>query len=436
LNPVLFGSKAKAGAPHNISSNRTNFSRLTYNTARLNAIYITVTDVNNNPVEGAVVSPSGSGGLTILPGLYEGTYFPDFTTNVDGLWVGLVSASSVTPTIDEFGGTGTGGLAATYSISVSVVGVGTSESYNVDVDMGPSMVTQSLQGDSAIITKDLTNPVMKRVFRYQRKDTYIPVSGSDDDSGDWRDEGFSPSNLSLIPIEGVPIKFTSYREDGETESGAIQPTKVNNSAEVTIATDALGLAEVNVKMSDVGGSIKIKSEVIGGINVTFKNDSGGSGQDGLVLHDPAQPSNPNLFSDENSFAETTSLIATPVELTITIDDKNGLMSNQVSGIDLTTLQVTLMGAVTKTLFNGATNPGLPLGKFPYYMRILLDGNEQSIWPTAAVVSAGGFADMVLIYRPSGNELAVGTNNIRVSGGLKDKVDNTAPAADVDLPFPF
>lgn len=436
LSPVLFGSKSKAGAPNNIYSNRTNFSRLTYNTARLNAIYITVTDVHDNPVEGAVVSPSGSGGLTILPGLYEGTYFPDFMTNVDGLWVGLVSASSVTPTIDEFGGTASGGLAATYSISVSVAGVGASESYNVDVDMGPSMVTQSLQGDSAIISKDLTNPVRKRVFRYQRIDTYAPGSGDDTDSGDWRDEGFNPTNLSFIPIEGVSIKFTSFREDGETESGAINPTKINGAAEAMMTTDALGLAEVNVKMSDVGGSIKIKGEVMGGITVTFKNDGARGGQDGLVLHDPVQPSNPNTFTDEDSFAETTSLIATPVKLTITIDDKNGLMPNQVSGIDLTTLQVTLMGAVTKTLFDGATNPGLPLGKFPYFTRIFLDGSEQSIWPTAAVVNAGGFADMVLIYRPSGNELSPGTNNIQISGSLKDKVDNTAPSTNIDLPFPF
>ena len=434
LKPVLFGAKAKAGLPSKFRSAKTNFSKLTYNTARLNAIYVIVTDQFDNPVKGAVISPSTAGGLTINPGLLDGAYLPNFETNDDGVWVGMVGAGGVAPTIDEFGGS----RASAYSISVAVSGVSPLApiSFNVDVGMGPDMVTWSTQGDSALITKDLTNPVQKRLFRYQRVDTYSPTDGDDADAGDWRDESFNPTNLRLIPLGGVPVKFTVRREDGETEVSPIQPTKINGSDTVTIPTDVNGIAEVNVKMSDVGGVINIIGEISGGVNVTFTNDNFHPGQDGAALHDPAQVPNPQTFTDENNFAESTTLNAIPVVLTIKVDDKHGLSSDQVSGVDLQTLGINLIGATTKTLFDGATNPALPLGKFPNFTRIFLDGAEQSVWPGADLIGVGGIGELQLIYQPSGNELSAGTNKVRITGGLKDKAENEASSTDVDLPFNF
>ena len=433
--PILFGSKAKAGAPNKIESNKTNFSQLTHNTVRLNAIYLTVTDQFKNPVKGAVVTPSSSGGLSVNPGLLNGQFLPNFETNEDGVWVGMVGAGGVTPSIDEFMGKGSAGLASTYNVSVSVPGV-SAVSYNVDVDMGPNMITWSTQGDSALITKDLTNPVQKRLLRYQRIDTYTPTDGDDADAGDWRDESFAPSNLRFVPISDVPVTFTVKRKDGETESGDLKPTKVNNLDTVTVPTDSSGIAQVDVKMTDVGGVVDVVGEIAGGVTVTFRNDSGNPGQDGAPLHDPVQIPNPQTFNDEDNFAESTTLNAIPVVLTVNIGDKNGLPADQVSGIDLQSLVVTLIGAKTKVLFDGVSNPSMPLGKFPHFPRIILDGTEQNVWPSADIINAGGFADMQIIYQPSGDELSVGTNNVRISSGLKDKVDNVTSTSNIDLPFTF
>ena len=444
ITPILFGAKATAGAASKIESNKTNFTQITVNTARLNAIRITVKDEFDNPVKDASVIASPTGGLSVFPGLLDGQPLPDFLTNEDGVWVGMVESAGVTPTIDEFMGTGSNGLASTYTVDITVNGAN-SVTYNVDVDMGPEIVTLSAAGGSALITKALGDPVQKLVFRYQRKDTDIPL-GQPGDDGDWRDEtDFSDSNLRFIPIENVPVKFTVKREDGKDETSVgLTSAKVNGQDEVTVNTNSSGVAEVNVTMGDVGGVINVIGEVAPSvapqgpvISVLFKNDDDFPGQDGLPLHDPDLIPNPMEFTDEKNFAESTTLLTIPIELTIAVDDKHGLQRSQVAGIDLKTLKITFMGAQTKVLFDGtvASPPALPLNKFPNFVRILLDGTEQNTWPNAQVLR-GSFADMQLIYNPTGKELNTGTNTVRISGRLEDKVDNQAPAADVDHMFQF
>jgi hypothetical protein len=385
--PLLFRATANAGSPAKARSNRSNFNRLTLGTARLNALQVQVLDQFDNPVKGALVNYAGPAGLAISPGLGpNGIFFTNFLTNDDGLHVAMVTAQSAKPTIDEFGNTGTAGLAARYAITATVAGGSSpTQTFNVDLDMGPTMVTASLQNDSALIGQPLANPVSKVVVRYERIDTFTDNNhdGKDDDNGDFRDENFN--NLAQKGASNVTINFAVEREDGKKETDfGLQPTRT---AAPSATTDGAGIASVGVTIGDVGGV----NDVVGtihGIPVVWHY------ADGTVLDQ-------KTFVNGKNFAESTNLIAIPVVVTVTVNDTG-------AGIDFRTIQASLNGT---SFFNGTTPPAVP-PTFPEKLEVTADGAVLMAL-NQAIVDFSAFSQLKIEYRPSRPKLIAGANSVQV-----------------------
>jgi hypothetical protein len=407
--PLLCEVKAKADIPDRVISNISNFDRITLGTAALNAIRINVYDRFGNPVEGANITystPADAPGIRIEPGLGpDGKFFTNPPkTNKDGLHVAMVSVlPSVIPTIDEFTSDSTPGLQSTYVISTAVTG-GINTLYQVyflDVDMGPHMVTASQQNDSALISQRLTNPVKKKVFRYERLDT--------NGSGDFRDDNFSRVVEKRIP--NVRVYFSASREDGRSESTAVlQKTRPDS---ISADTDASGIATMGVTMGDVGGVNSLKGQIIS-IPVTWYYANGT-----VMLSDS--------FSSENLFAELTNLIAIPVIITLTFSDTG-------SGLDFATLNGTLNSF---EFFNGLTPPLGSLPVFPEKMEVIIGGVSQNVLPQSVgnnIVTDSAFKKVELKYYPHAQRLATGTNTLIIKK-IKDKIENQQDA-DTVQPFTF
>jgi hypothetical protein len=397
MKPLLFEATPRAGTPAKARSNHSNFSRLTLGTTRLNALQVEVFDQYDNPVSGVQINYTAPPSLTVSPGLGpNGVFFTDYLTNRDGLHVAMVTAPvSGIPTIDEFGGSGTTGLAATYGITATAAtGSAPSQSYNVDVDMGPTMVTASAQNDSALIGQALTNPVRKVVLRYQRADTYTDNNhdGHDDDNGDFRDENFT--NKVARAVSGVTVNFEVRREDGNREADfGLQPTQTSAAS---ATTDAGGIATVSVAMGDVGGVSGVVGTILG-IPVTWYY------ADGTVLDQ-------QIFIDGGRFAESTNLIAIPVVVTTTVDDHGG-------GIDFSTLNVRLNGT---SFFNGASPPAVP-PTFPEKLQVTAGGKVLTTL-TPSIVSDSTFTQVQIEYRPARPRLTAGANTVEVLA-VKDRSGN-------------
>jgi hypothetical protein len=395
--PLLFEATPKAGTPAKARSNKSNFNRLTLGTSRLNALQVEVFDQYDNPVSGVLINYAAPASLTVNPGLGpNGVVFTDFRTNSDGLHVAMVTAPvSGIPTIDEFGDKGTPGLAGTYAIIATASGGGApSQAYNVDVDMGPTMVTASVQNASALIGQPLASPVQKLVLRYQRADTYTDTNGDgkDDDNGDFRDENFTAKIGKSV--SGLTVDFEVRREDGKKETDfALQPTRTSATSAVT---DAGGVATVGVTMGDVGGVNGVIGTIVG-IPVTWYF------ADGTVLGQAT-------FIDGARFAESTNLRTIPVVVTTTVDDHGG-------GIDFRTLTARLNGTA---FFNGAAPPAVP-PTFPELLQISAGGKVLTSL-NQSVVTDSAFTRIQIEYRPSRPKLNTGANTIEVLR-VKDRAGN-------------
>lgn len=392
--PLLFRATPKADQPDHARSNHSNFNRMTLGTARLNALQIEVFDLYDNPIEGVLVDYNAPGDLKIDPGLGPGgVFFPDFMTNKDGLHVAMVTAlESGTPTIDEFGNPG---LASTHVITATADG-GTSPSqmFNVDVDMGPTMVTSSVQGASALIGEMLPNPVGKVVLRYERVDRFVDANadGRDDDNGDFRDEDFTMKVSKLV--SGITVNFEVRREDGESEASVVglQPTRTSAPSAVTGGN---GIATVAVTLGDVGGT----NDVIGRIDVIpviwrFA--------DGTILDQ-------KMFVDGRKFAESTKVIATPVVITVNVID-------QGSGIDFSVVQASLNGMM---FFNGAVPPAVP-PTFPEKLEITGDGGVLKTL-NQSIVDHSAFRQLKIEYHPFRPRLT--PNNMVEVLKVRDRAEN-------------
>ncbi|MCK6556342.1 matrixin family metalloprotease [Candidatus Binatia bacterium] len=399
--PLLFEATPKADVPAKARSNKSNFNALTLGTARLNALQVQVFDQFDNPVPDVLVNYGAPAGLTVQPGLGpDGIGFTNFLTNADGLHVAMVIAeTSLIPTIDEFGNKGTAGLAGTYTITAApATGSAPAQVYKVDVDMGPEMVTASVQNDQAMIGQPLPSPVRKLVLRYQRTDRYTDANNDskDDDNGDFRDENFTQKTPKAVP--GVAITFEVQREDGNKETDfGLQPTSV---APTVATTDASGLTTAAATMGDVGGV----NQVVGktpAIPVTWLF------ADGTTLDQ-------KTFTDANLFAESTNLVALPVVITTTVTDPGG-------GIDLATLNALLNGT---SFFNGATPPAVP-PSFPERLQVTAGGKVLTALPPSLVTDSA-FTDIQVEYRPSRPKLLNGANTVQVQK-VKDRATNEQAA---------
>lgn len=406
--PILFEGIPQAGPVTKITSNRTNFNRLTLNTARLNAVQVEVFDQYGNRVPGATIAYTAPAGLTVSPGLGpNGIFFTDFKTNLDGLHVAMVTASA-TPTIDEFGGTASAGLAGRYTIVASVSGL--SQTYHVDVDMGPTMLTASTQNDSALIGRPLASPVRKQVLRYQRLDTYTDADGDgkDDDNGDFRDENFS--RVEAIGVQGVTIDFEVRREDGKDADITAGGFQLTRTAAASATTSGTGIATIGVTMGDVGGVSHVVGTIAAPITVTW------TFADGTPL-----PESPGTFTSGTHFAESTNLRAIPVVITVTLADAG-------SKVDFATVKALLNGTA---FFDGAAPPTV-LSAFPERLDIIVGGTPLKAL-TASLITDSLFPLITMDYYPPAPKLITGTNSVEVR--VDDKIGNR-PAAPAVGTFTF
>ena len=388
--PLLFTATAQAGPPAKVKSNKSNFNRLTLGTAVLNGLQVEVSDQFDNPVAGATITYTAPADLEIAPGLGEdGIFYSDFKTRADGRHVAQVIAlESATPTIDEFGTVFDPNLADTYAVSASVGGLGASQDYTVDVDMGPTMVTASGQVDGALIGQPLTQPVRKRVLRWER------VDGPDVDK-DWRNEDFSSVVERSVP--GVTVKFKARRQDGKTETAPLLPTTPGAPSAVTGAD---GIASVAVTMGHVGGV----NNLIGTadtIPVDFKFADGT-----FMLH--------QNFTNGKKFAESTVLRAIPVVITVTLGDA-------FAGIAFNTVRAALNGT---TFFDGSAAQATAK-VFPEKLELVVGGVPRGTWD-ANTVNNSAFQAMQVRYEPAFNKLQMGANSVQVER-VRDKVRNEQAA---------
>lgn len=384
--PLLFEAIPKAGSPASVRSNQSNFNLMTLGSSRLNAFQIEVYDQYDNPVEGALIDYSVPNGLYVYPGLGpEGQFFTDLRTNKKGLNVAMLSVpETVIPTIDEFGNKGDSNLSSTYTVTATVSGHGLSQAYTIDVDMGPNMVTYSTQNDSELIGQSLEDPVKKRVYRYQRSDTYTDTDDDDkdDDNGDFRDENFD--SVVFKPVEGVVVELSVKREDGKTESGGFQPTRTD---ETSLTTDSAGIVSTDVTMGDVGGVSHVVGK-IDSIPVTWYFN------DGTEL-------NSKTFTEDKKFAESTNLVAIPVIVAATLSDTTG-------GMDFSSINVQLNGV---TFFDGGSPPAV-MPDFPEKLEIIAGGTVlDSI--NSNIVGNSAFSSVKIIYYPGAPTLASGSNTVTV-----------------------
>ena len=395
IEPLLFEATPQPDEPATIVSNRSNFNRMSIGSASLSALRVRVFDQHDNPVPGATIDYTPGGNLQVFPGLGPGgVVFPDFNTNADGLHVGLLLANTnVIPTIDEFGSAGHPDLASTYTVTARVTsGSNPQVTYNVDVDMGPNMLTASGQNVSALIGQPLAGPVVKRVYRYERLDTFEDDgTGNDEDNGDFRDEDF----LDLVEkrVSGVTIDLEVRREDGNDEADhGLQPTQIDATQ---VVTGGSGEGSVNVTMGDVGGV----NLVIGRIGEIFVEwlFADGSTLDMMT------------FVDGKRFGESTNTVARPVVIVVDLQDPR-------SGIDFASVEARLNDA---SFFSGAVPPTV-LPEFPELLQIFVGGQPlTSLNPS--LVNDSAFNGIAIHWHPSRPKL-LPANTIEVD--VEDKVENT------------
>ena len=388
-DPILFSATPKAGDVTRVESNRSTFSALTLGTAALNGITVQVFDEFDNPVAGQMVTHNPGGGLQVGTGLGpNGELFaPTDPTNAEGIHVASVIASvgQSEPTKDEFGAS----IGGVYNVDATVNGI--TESFSVDVDMGPNMVTWSGQNVPYIYGQPASSPVVKRVIRWQRNDTFVDVgSGIDDDNSEFIDEDFS--SLSQYGVPGVVIDLEAIREDRQDEMGFTPITLSTNQ----VTTDGGGFGTVNVtNMGEIGG-VKAVNGRVSSIYVEWL------GQDSSQLHEMT-------FEDENDFGERTNLIAVPVVITIDLDDVD-------SGIDLSTVTAALN---MMNFFDPASPPAVLPG-FPEPLEFSVGGVPLS-GLDAALIANSSFNQIKIVYYPASTRLS-GLNTVTVTKA-KDKAEN-------------
>jgi hypothetical protein len=413
---LLFQPKPKANTPSKLESTKTDYIRITYNMNAPDAFRIRVLDRFNNPVENADIRPGGlKSPMSIVPGIdiqpghgqAQAEQFTSFKTNRFGIWAGQLTVGKSTPTLDEFNSTSSAGLASTYKVTLSEASAG-SHSFSVDVDLGPRMVTQLGQPITieGLVGQPFAQPSSKQIFRYQRLDTYKPKSedsDKDEDDGDWRDEKFS--RLAEIRLHGIPAELTSRRLDGnDFATQGYKPLSLNASeGPVSVTSDDDGLIRANVKGSDVLGDAFVTAKIKTPITLQLKTDTG------TPIGDPV------TYPLENyQFNASIARVLAP-ELTSTIKAAPG------SSLDWPALKLQLNST---TIFSGASPQAV--NTLPQYLKIYLDGAEQSTWPTAETLTAGAFNSLTLVYSPTAKDLQTGANRISLSGQLKDTQGNTAP----------
>jgi len=351
----------------------------------LNALSIDVLDQYDNPIEGATVTYTAPAGVTVAPGLGEdGVFYSNFRTRRNGRHIAMVSTAGTTvPTIDEFGGRTDANLAHTYMITASVPGTAVQD-YTVDVDMGPSIVTNSAQSDSALIGQPLTHPVQKIVLRWER------VDGPDVDF-DFRNETFVQKVQKSVP--GVTVKFKVRRGDGKSEASVgLTPT---STAAPSVVTGAQGIASVGTTMGDVGGVQNVIGEADRiPVDFVFANGT------------PMQHVN---FTDGKKFGEATVVRAIPVVITVTVSDT-------AAGVDFATVRSSLNGT---TFFNGAAAQNAAL-VFPETLELVVGGVARGTWGTDTI-SNSAFLQLQVRYQPTRRKLVM-SNTVQVEQ-VKDKVKN-------------
>lgn len=404
--PLLFEAIPNADAPTQLISRRTNFNRITYGTATLNAIVVEVRDIFDNPVAGAPLVYGTTGGLSVGPGLgLDGTFYPDFNTDENGLHVAFVSAGSADVTINEFEEQ----LAGPHSVTVDVVaGAAQQQSFEVAVDMGPTMITASTPGAGALIGQMLPGGVSKQILRWQRRDTFTDVDGNeiDDDLGDFTDEDYD--SLEQKNVGGVTIDLSTSRSDGRREEDhGLTPLTLDVSS---VVTDGLGLGLVNVTtVGDVGGAKNVTGRT-DEIFVRWLLDNGATLAE-------------RTFVDQNDFAEATPIVADPVTITVEIEDVD-------AGIDLSTVLMSLNSA---GYFNGATPPAV-VESFPEPMQLIV-GGVPLVGLSLEQALASVFNKITVVWQPAANRLIDGTNMVLVLP-VTDQVGHEQPnEEDVDFVYP-
>ncbi len=375
--PVLFSAISKSGDPASIESLLSNYIRTTYGFANLRAVALYVSDAFGNPVEDALIDIDDTPDtIHIVPGLLGGEFFPDYQTNENGIWVGaLTLEDDVIPTRDEqgLGGFGNPDLEMPYEISLSESSAG-SISFTLEVDLGPRAGNENA-GERAFIGQELENPLVNRLYRYERRD--------EDSDGDVHDEDFT--KLYAVEEPFPPTLVSVSRVDGFVPSDhGLQSATVDGLVETTLE----GIIESVVEMGDVAGPINIVNQLLAPVTFTW---SGGDEVtvDLDALYGP--------FSAE--------LLAVPVELEAIIS------ADQLSNIDWSTLDITFNGVTT--VFSASDNNPPQLNSFPHFIRVFIDGAEQPVWPSEEILSAGGFSQLVILYQPLASDLQEGINTLSV-----------------------
>lgn len=420
--PILFGATAKASTPAAIDSRKTRFSRMSIASSRLNAVRIRVTDAYGNPVQGATVTMNG-GGLLTAPGLLDGAFLPDMRTNIDGEFVGMVTAPiSVAPTIDEFGASAGAG---SYSVTTSVVGASGSLTNHIEVDMGPDLLgTTSLggadAGESQWVGRILGRPVTMILRRMQRTDTCedLDGDGNDDDAGVWIDEDFDPTIIRSVPVPAVALSYTALRDDGRSDNPA---PSVTPSAGMT---NGGGYIQTQLTMGNSRGGNTVRASTGGTFPVPFSNDSSciGSGTyDNIPF--PTAVFHTSMYGPLDN---SRSFTAASPEVTVTLRDN--VVSYQggevilvepspdpypgrsgFSGIDIATMNILLNG---ESILDGATVGGVETGGFPHYESLVLDGGALgAINGDALRMLRPGI--LKYVYYPTADQLSEGQNTVRI-----------------------
>lgn len=479
---ILFTPVVAAAAPSKMVSLKSGAMRMTMGTAKVNAINIQIQDIYGNPVPDAPITYTPPGGLQLVPGSVNGKTLPGMATNSDGVFMGTFIAnfnsspvnfydginqtlagsinmgtSGVTPTIDEFGAR----ITQPYNIVLSTNGVASPLNINVDVDMGPSLVIVTQSGglnvnDKQWVGKDFVNPIKMKMISYQRTDrcSNLIDTGSgitDSDQGDWRDEPFTIDGIRSWSYFSVDTTYTVARNDSiDDPTMLLTPTinaqppanSIKVSTDISYANRTAFLSSeiepVNVNSGNASGKITVTA-VTDPYTRNFEADtvclfnSGDSAfntiqyPDGVSIGIQQPLLSTGIVPPLSNFLPLT--VSSPT-LTISIlddiiaepalDPYPGLRS--ATGVDLTSVQVTLNGAV---IFNGATNT-TALNSYPNFIELKSD-NAPITSLQNQILNLLAPMNFEITYQPTASELNLtGTNTVVVTQA-KDKVGNALPA---------
>ncbi len=406
--PVLFSAQSRAGTPVSIESRYGSYVRTTYGFVYLNAITLLVSDEYGNPVEGAQINVEDVRlrNMEIIPGRYKGIFFPDFRTNEEGIWVAAISLpDDIVPTLDELDRRRNGQnvhLQWPYRFILSEANAGGVQ-FEVDVDLGPRMGSPN-EGESALVGQDLENHFLNYVHRFYRVDQ--------DDDGLINDEDFTDlrQRRSVAPL----ARYAFVRDDGFVpEDHGVQGTTLLGLRDAVISLGELhGRTPPEyayVTMGDVGGSINIVGQLV----APFEYSWAGVDREVDLL--------------ERYGPHGVGIVAHSVELNAVID------ADQLSGVDWSSLRVLFNGGTA--IFDGS-NPEPPrLNEYPHFIRLFIDGAEQSVWPSLDILEAGGFSQFTISYQPLGSEIIDGTNTLAIEAEVED-FDGTVTQTSTQESFSF